>query len=237
MRRMAVLGVALFLVAGCGGSGGIEVATPTGPQETDRNAMEPAASPTLSTLGAYETAPVDGAGNASTAVFHRWGIWGGILRDDAVACTAIGCPPPGDTIFMAYMNHEIDGTVGTATRGMRSGTSPAAGSAVWAGRVAAYETEDVMTSGGSPVTAYAPVEGSVRLEVDMAAATVDVDFTSFDNGRADISWDGLAMRNGEFTSGTPGIEGAFFGADHEGVAGTFARDGLAGVFGALRASE
>ena len=225
MRRMAVLGIALFLVAGCGGGGGIEVTT------------KPAASPTLSTLGAYETAPVDGAGNASTAVFHRWGIWGGILRDDAVTCTAIGCPPPGDTIFMAYMNHEIDGTVGTATRGIRSGTSPAAGSAIWAGRVAAYEAEGVTTSGGSSVTAYAPVEGSARLQVDIAAGTVDVDFTSFNNGRADMSWNGLAIRNGAFASETPGIEGAFYGADHEGVAGTFARDGLAGVFGALRASE
>ena len=71
----------------------------------------------------------------------------------------------------------------------------------------------------------------------MAASTVNVDFTSFDNGRADMSWDGLAIRNGAFASETPGIEGAFYGADHAGVAGTFARDGLAGVFGALRAAE
>ena len=44
------------------------------------------------------------------------------------------------------------------------------------------------------------------------------------------------MENGEFESGTADIEGAFYGADHEGVAGTFARDGLTGVFGAVRTS-
>lgn len=239
MRRMAVLGFALFVVAGCGGGGGgsVEGMMPTGPQEPDVGAMEPVASPTLSTLGAYETTSIDNAGNDSTAVFYRWGIWGGILRDDMATCAAIGCPPPGDTIFMAYMNHEIDGSVGMATQGTRSGTSPGAGSAVWTGDVKAYETEDVMTSGGSSVTAYAPVEGSVRLAVDLAATTVDVDFTNFDNDRKDMSWDGLAMQDGEFGSRTLGMEGAFYGADHEGVAGTFARDGLTGVFGALRSSE
>ena len=55
--------------------------------------------------------------------------------------TAIGCPPAGDTIFMAYMNHEIDGTVSTTTQGMQSGTSPEMGSAVWTGDVKAYETK------------------------------------------------------------------------------------------------
>ena len=239
MRRMALLGCALFVVAGCGGggTGSAEKTMQTGPQETEMRPTEPAATPTLSTLGAYETAPVDEVGNDSTAVFHRWGIWGGILRDDAVTCTAIGCPPAGDTIFMAYMNHENDGTVSRMTEGMRAGTSPVTGSAVWNGDVAAYETTNVMTSGGTSVTAYTPVDGDARLEVDFAATAVDVDFTNFNDGRLDISWDGLVMENGEFGSGTAGIEGAFYAADHEGVAGTFARDGLTGVFGALRSSE
>lgn len=239
MRRVVVLGCTLLIVAACGGGDGrsVENAMQVGPQETETSPMEPAMTPSLSTLGAYETVPVGDVGDGSTAVFHRWGIWGGILRYDAVTCTAIGCPPAGDTNFMAYLNHESDGTVSRATQGTRSGTSPVGGSAVWTGDVAAFETTDVMTSDGTSVSAYAPVEGSARLQVDFAAATVDARFADFDNGRADLSWDGLVMRSGEFGNGIAGIEGAFYGVDHVGVAGTFARDGLAGVFGALRSSK
>ena len=246
MRRMAILGCSLLLVAGCGGGGSSDVeemmqvdpAEPeTGSMETEPGSMEPETSPTLSTLGAYQSAPINDVGDAFTAVFHRWGVWGGILRDDAVTCQAIGCPPAGDTIFMVYFNYEIDGTVGTMTQGTRSGTSPEMGSAVWTGDVKAYETEDVVNFEGTSATTYAPVEGDARIEVDFRAITVDVDFTNFDNSRADMSWDGLAMDNGAFWDETAGIEGSFYGADHEGAAGTFARDGLTGVFGALRSSD
>ena len=209
----------------------------TGPDEPEMPPTETVLSPSLSTLGAYETAPIDDVGSASTATFYRWGIWGGILRDDYVTCTAIGCPPPGETIFMAYINHETGGTVSTTTQGTPSGTSPAIGGAVWTGDVKAYETEEAVTSDGMSVTAYAPVEGESRLEVDFTANTVDVDFTNFDNSQADMSWDGLAMSSGTFGNETAGIEGSFHGVNHEGAAGTFARDGLTGVFGALRSSE
>ena len=179
MRRMAIPGCTLLVVAGCGGGGSssIEEMTRTGSQETEMSPAEPAVTPTLSTLGAYETAPVADVGNDVTVAFHRRGYGEGILRDDAVTCTAIGCPPPGDTIFMAYMNHEIDGTVSRTTQGMRSGTPPATGNAVWTGDVAAYETEDIMAIDGTSVTAYVPVEGDARLEVDFAATAVDVGFS------------------------------------------------------------
>ena len=62
----------------------------------------------------------------------------------------------------------------------------------------------------------------------------DVDFTSFNNGRADMSWSGLTLDNGEVAGGTVSIHGSFYGPDHEGTAGTFDRDGLTGVFGAFR---
>ncbi len=169
--------------------------------------------------------------------FFDGGVWGGVLRDDYVTCQAIGCPPAGETIFWAHLTSETDGTVTPTVDGTRTGTAPVSGSAVWSGDVHAYGTEDVMTSDGTSVTTYVPVEGDARLEVDFAAVTVDVDFTNFDNNRADMSWNGLAITNGGFGSGTAGIDGCFYGADHEGAAGTFARDGLKGVFGALRSSD
>ena len=163
------------------------------------------------------------------------GIMGGIPGDDAVACTAIGCPPPGDAFFWAYLDDKIDGTVSAAVVGVLSGTSPTGGSAVWTGGVRAYETS-VRHSAGRSITIYAPVAGDSRLEADLAAATVDVKFTGFDNSRDDMSWLGLALDNGGFGGGTAGISGSFYGSNHEGAAGTFDHGGLTGVFGALRAA-
>ena len=246
MRRMAILGCSLLLVAGCGGGGSSDVeemmqidpAEPeTGSMEPETGSMEPATSPTLSTLGAYQSAPIDDVGDAFTAVFHRWGVWGGILRDDAVTCTAIGCPPRG--------RHDLYGVHQPRDRWDRQhddarhavGNLARDGERCLDRRCLAYETKDVENFEGTSVTTYSPVEGDARLEVDFTAITVDVDFTNFDNSRADMSWDGLAMENGAFGNGAAGIEGSFYGADHEGAAGTFARDGLTGVFGALRSSD
>lgn len=231
MRRMAVLGCTLLFVAGCGGGGsGVKEMMTTEP-------AEPASEATLITSGEIHAGPINSTENAFTAAFINWGVWGGVLRDDYVTCQAIGCPPAGETIFWAHLNSEFDGTVTATVDGTRSGTSPMSGGAMWSGDVHAYETEDVMTSEGISITTYAPVEGDARLEVDFTAVTVDVDFTDFDNDQADMSWDGLAVANGAFGSGAVGIEGSFYGEDHEGAAGTFARDGLTGVFGALRSSE
>ena len=238
-----------MFVAGCGGGGGngVDQMVTTEPPETESGTggeemgttepVEPAIETTLSTTGEFRAVPIDNAGDAFTAEFFRWGAWGGVLRDDYVTCQAIGCPPAGDTIFWAHLTSETDGTVTMTVDGTRSGTSPVNGNAVWSGDVHAYETEDVVNSEGTSVTTYAAVEGDVRLEVDFTAVTVDVEFTNFDNNQADMSWAGLAMDNGGFGSGTAGIEGCFYGADHEGAAGTFARNGLTGVFGALRSSE
>ena len=164
-------------------------------------------------------------GEIHGAVFFGWGLWGGVLRDDAVTCMAIGCPPGGVAFFWAYLDGEADGTVITTVEGARSGTSPTSGSAVWTGGVRAYATG---------ATTSTPVEGESRLEVDLTAGTVDVDFTSFDNGQADMSWSELTLDNGVFGGGTASINGSFHGTNHEGAAGTFDRDGLTGVFGALR---
>ncbi len=114
------------------------------------------------------------------------------------------------------------------TEGTRTGSNPALGSAVWTGDVRAYDAH--------PEKLGTPVEGSARLEMDFSAVTIDVDFTGFSGGHADMAWDGLALTNGAFShrSGFESLNGAFYGAGHEAVGGTFKRDRLDGVFGALR---
>ena len=239
MRHIAVLGGICLLVAGCGGGGSstVEETMQPDPPETELSPMKPVMTPTLEALGLQEMFVVDSTeGSYTSTHFEKWGVWGGILRDDYVSCTAIGCPPPGETIFMAYIDHGTDGTLSTTTQGVLSGSSPEMGSAVWAGDVLAHDSQDVSFE-GSTITTYLAVTGDSRLQADFEAYTVNVDFTDFDNGQADMSWDRLAMANGTFGSGAARLEGAFYGADHEGAAGTFARDGLTGVFGVLRASE
>ena len=76
MKRMAILGCSLLLVAGCGGGGSsdVEEMMQLVPSEPETGSMEPAMSPTFSTLGAYQSAPIDDVGDAFTAVFHRGSI-------------------------------------------------------------------------------------------------------------------------------------------------------------------
>ena len=231
MRRLLVPGCALLLVAGCAGDGSVVNGMGS---EHER---KPVGEVSLSTTGEARSAPIDMHRDAVTAVFHNWGVWGGILRDDVATCAAIGCPPGGDEIFWATLTSEGDGTVAATVTGTPSEASPVSGSAVWNGDVLGYETVTVATSETTPVTAHAPVQGDARIEVDFKDATVDVEFTDLDNHRADLSWPALTMDGGAFGNAAEGIEGSFYGAQHEGAAGTFEKDGLAGVFGALRASE
>ena len=235
-----VFGTLLLTLAACGGgSGSPETSRPPEPTEPTEPAdptggAAPAAE--LSIVGEYRTEPVGDAAGTVTAEFQQWGLWGGIPGEDAAACTAIGCPPPGDTIFLAYLDQGAGGAVTPTVNGTPSGTSPQAGSAVWTGEVLGYASEDVAVADGASVRAYEAVWGAARLEADFETDTVDVEFSLLGEGRPDLSWDGLAMEAGAFGTADGSIEGSFYGTDHEGAAGTFAGGGLAGVFGMLRAS-
>ena len=112
--------------------------------------------------------------------------------------------------------------------GKPTGSNPVSGSAVWTGHVRAYDAH--------PEKLGTPVSGDARLEANLGAATVDVSFTGFSGGHADMSWRALRLSNGAFghRSGFESLDGAFYGAEHEGVAGSFMRDRLDGVFGATR---
>ena len=247
-RLFLVLAVGALLalpLSGCGGGGGssdgLKTGGDTGTTEPgDDGVTEPgdggsaSATAELNIVGAYRTVPVGDPGGAVTATFYRWGVWGGVPREDMATCTAIGCPPAGDTIFLAYLDHDRTGGVTATVDGNRSGTSPQVGSAVWAGDVLGYERAEAALSDGTSVTAYTAVTGDAQLGANFEASTVDVDFTGFGDGRPDLSWDGLAMEAGAFGADDGSIAGSFYGAAHEGAAGTFERGGLAGVYGALR---
>ena len=163
--------------------------------------------------------------------FEKWGYWAEQFRD---------------TVFDAYIDQAVQDGVREApdghVLGTFSGSNPVSGSATWSGGVRAFQSR-----WKSSDIRYAAVEGKARLEFDFEDATVDVDFTDFDRGHADMSWRDMPVLGGAFkgaegTAANPygdgtTIEGAFYGTEHQGVAGTFDRDRLEGVFGAIRSAN
>ena len=133
----------------------------------------------------------------------------------------------GDTLFSAFIYDDNSVSV----LGSASGSNPVSGSAVWTGNVGAYDVR-VGAADDSFGLARTPITGNARLEMDFGTATLDVDFTNFTQGHADMSWRDLGLTNGAFGDAT--IGGAFYGTGHEGVAGHFTRDQLRGAFGATR---
>ena len=83
------------------------------------------------------------------------------------------------------------------------------------------------------------VMGDAELTFSLADSTLGASFTnivSLTSGTAhdDLGWEGVSVVDGAFDHGGTGdyLNGAFFGAGHEEVAGAFEQDSIAGVFSA-----
>ena len=153
--------------------------------------------------------------------YDQWGFWGRQFDEKVFgAFIEQNVRDTGSIIFYDEPYGRIEGTP--------SGHNPVSGTAVWSGKARAFDTQSE--------TGQMPVNGDARLAVDFAGATVDVDFTDFEAGHGDMSWRSLRLQEGAFrdTQGQATIEGAFYGTEHQGVAGEFNRDSLRGVFGAVR---
>lgn len=159
--------------------------------------------------------------SAGFYAFEEWGVWGKQFHED---------------VFTAFIEQRTETAAGGTTyywpsgriEGTLSGSNPVSGTAVWTGGVRAYDTQ----SGEG----WDPISGSARLAVDFDDATVDVDLTAFEGGHGDMSWRSLQLQSGSFrhSQGQATIEGSFYGATHQGAAGTFNRDRLRGIFGTVR---
>ena len=164
------------------------------------------------------------SGTRDTYSFSGWGVWA--IEDGA---TLFRATISGINIQNGLSTALLDPYY-TSVTGLRSFDNPVGrDTAVWTGDVRAYETH--------PDTFGTPVEGNARLEMDLDSFldTIDVRFTNFDRGHFNMSWHGVFVSLGGFRSFLHGdLEGNFYGDDQEGVAGTFERDSLKGIFGAVR---
>ena len=113
--------------------------------------------------------------------------------------------------------------------GMVSGSNPVSGSATWTGAMAGVRI------GSSSLGAE--VIGDAEMTADLAAASLDLAFTNIADPSGDpsndIRWQGVSMQNGSF-NGSGGLQGNFYGPDHEEAGGVFERDGIAGAFSLVR---
>ena len=160
------------------------------------------------------------AGTYSFYSYDDWGFWGRQFGENLFgAFLEDNTRQVGNTVFYQTPTTRISGTP--------SGSNPVDGSAVWNGSVRALDSSQ---------SGYLPVSGDAQLEVDFDDTTIDVDFTNFDTDHDNLSWEGMQLTGGSFQDKQyfPTIEGAFYGSEHQGVAGSFDRDNLEGVFGAVR---
>ncbi len=113
--------------------------------------------------------------------------------------------------------------------GMGSGSNPVSGSATWTGAMAGVRV------GGSSLGAE--VTGDAEMTANLAASSLDLAFTNIADTSgvrsSDIRWTGVSMRGGSF-SGIGGLEGRFYGPNHEEAGGVFERSGIAGAFSLAR---
>ena len=113
--------------------------------------------------------------------------------------------------------------------GIGNRSNPVGGSAEWSGAMVGLDYRDIAEQRF--------VQGDARVTADFADMDLDVALTGiagleFGDAYDDMTWEGLAMRDGAFE--TPTLSGRFFGPDHEEVGGVFDRDGILGAFGATR---
>ena len=174
-------------------------------------------------LGESGTVRTIGDVDAGTGfyAYDDWGFWATQFEEYVFgAFIEQTIRKVGQTTYYDSTQGGIDGTP--------AGDNPVSGTAVWSGKVRAFDTQSEAS--------WMPVSGNAHLEVNFGDTTVDVDFTDFEAGHGDMSWHSLRLRDGAFrdTQGQATIEGAFYGTEHQGAAGTFRRDRLQGIFGAVR---
>ena len=147
--------------------------------------------------------------------FNTFGVWGTYNT---------GTPLRGSTILQG-MDVQFAFPV---SLGMVSGSNPISGSATWTGAMAGVRI------GSSSLGAE--VIGDAEMIADLAAESLDLAFTNIADTSGvlgnDIRWQGVSMENGSFQ--TTGLDGRFYGPDHEEAGGVFERDGIAGAFSLTR---
>ena len=159
-----------------------------------------------------------GRATASGAGFHfnTFGVWGTYNA---------GTPLVGSTTIQGVgVRFAFPMSLGDG-----SGSNPLTGSASWTGAMAGVKV------GGSSLGTE--VTGDATLTANLNASSLDLAFTNIaERGSGalsnDIRWQGVPMQSGSFQAS--GLDGRFYGPNHEEAGGVFERSGIAGAFSLAR---
>lgn len=148
--------------------------------------------------------------------FDAFGVWG----DYNAATTGAGST--------SVEGIDVRFVVPTSV-GRGSASNPTSGSASWAGAMTGVKF------GSSGLGAE--VAGDAAMVVDFEEASLDLAFTSIAellSGAAvdDIGWQDVPMQEGSFAG--EGLDGRFYGPNHEEAGGVFESDDVAGAFSLKR---
>ncbi|MYE00722.1 MAG: hypothetical protein F4Y03_05500 [Alphaproteobacteria bacterium] len=147
--------------------------------------------------------------------FDSYGLWG--TYNAAAPVTGTG-RIQGVSVRFAF----------PVTMGTGSGSNPQTGSATWSGAMAGVRVG--ASSLGAEVT------GDATLTANLSASTLGLAFTNIaDRSGArsdDIQWSSVPMQGGSFR--VTGLNGRFYGPNHEEAGGVFERNGIAGAFSLAR---
>ena len=167
----------------------------------------------------------------------RRGVSRAIVQDDAVI--DFGGWMDYSFFFVSVWNpvgddplHPSESTFSSAySIGEASGSNPVSGGATWSGVMAGIDEREGTATFGNLV------QGDAAVTAHFARSAVDVALTdirdSATGGRhGNISWNGVSLNNGAFSSSD--MSGSFYGPNHEEVGGVFLRNQISGAFGALR---
>lgn len=153
-----------------------------------------------------------------------WGAWGSYSLA-AIGRGTLWVDLP-ETVFMDV---RLSRFVVPLSVGMASGTNPVSGSATWSG-----------VAVGSELTAHNIANRltfDASLQVDFTTATLDLSFLPHsglcgDPCLREITWRDVPIDGGTFTD--DGLDGRFYGPNHEEAGGIFEDGQIAGAFVTLR---
>lgn len=115
------------------------------------------------------------------------------------------------------------------SHGTGSGSNPLTGSVTWTGAMAGVKVESSSLG--------AEVIGDADMTVDLGASSLELEFTNIAERISgapsnDIHWQGVSMQSGSFQAA--GLDGRFYGPNHEEAGGVFEHSGIAGAFSLAR---
>lgn len=260
-RMLAALAAALLL-ASCGGGSPPGPPTPPGPPASDPSIFDTFVAGDV-LLGAQNRLYRAGSfcsGSTCTVVYQGESVTVDLLDiDPSASTTAITgqqlrngvrtgrlASSDGETRYDALgvwgeYNAATTGAGSTTIKGIAiqfvvpasvgygSTANPVSGGVLWSGAMTGVKFGD---SGLG-----AEVSGDAAMAVDLEGVTLDLAFTNIaelSSGTAvgNIGWQDVPMQGGGFRD--DGLDGRFYGPDHEEAGGVFERDGIAGAFSLKR---